>query len=1476
LAQLSSPNGVAFGPEGNLYIADVFNGRVRCVTPSGLIYTIAGTGQFGYNGDSILAVNAQLNFPTGVAVGTDGSVYIADYSNGLIRKVTPQGIIQTIAGAGGYGNSGDGGSAINASLRFPNDVAAASDGSIFITDLMNDRIRMIDQKGIITTFAGSFSLDKGDGGMALQANLNEPVAVTIGPDNTVYVSDHIATPSLSSNNIRPYFPLMRVRQIKYPFPSFSAASFYLPSANGSKLYIFDNQGKHLQTVDAITGMLQYGFSYDNQGLLISITNRDSLVTTIERDTVGKPLAIVSPYGQKTMLEIGSTGYLSTVCDPAYDTTRFTYTNDGLLTSLTDPKLNVHSFEYDSTGRLRIDIDPAGGFTQLERTELTNGFEVTATTAEGRRTKYHVESIPTCGTYLKNTSDNGLSTEFYYRLDGSSTIVSSDGTVTDQVNHPDPRFGMDAPLATTTTKTPGGLVSTVEQSRIISQMTGLAVTGLTSSTTVNGRTYKTIHLTDIGSSGWGLKYDFAASNGTFSSIAGEPGTATASVSSQDDGTASNIPIGFNFNFHNKNYSQVAICTNGWISFNANTTNTDNGYYGYNNPHVLSAATDIYPLVAPLYDDLVVNGEIYYRTTGTAPQRIFTVEWNNVGWNWANSGNSISFQAIFYEETGVIQFVYAPGTDGIVNGSATIGMADLDGFLSVSDLTTSAIVSQTSENDYIAVEPPSGLTFTFTPPPQVINNDDIKGIFASVSPEGRQSFSWVNEKGRVVKDSIPGIEATTYNYDPQGRLMTVSQAGRTASYTYDAKSLLATATDPIQRTSRFEYDSVGRITRQVLPDLHEILYSYDANGNLTSLIPPSKPAHNFDYTKVDLTNKYTPPILGIDTLATRYEYNKDKQILRVIRPDSGVVEMIYDTVGCSTCGSPVSRPKTILFDRGELDFKYSPFTGQIDTLISPSDTTTYSYDGPLLTSVSKGSANPQYLNYFYDNNFRVTDQELWVPNLNSDDFDRTVDYNYDQDALVTSISTYDNSWNMVAPPMNITYDPTNGLPVSTSLGNLYTGQTYNEKGELDSYEADCNGSAIFHTNYTRDSLGRITSLTETNLGSTMVKKYQYDIAGRLWQVWRNDTLISTYSYDQNGNRIAHVTQTSADSGTYDAQDRLLKYSTSQYLYTPNGELRFKIAGTDTTRYTYDYFGNLITVIMPNGDRVDYIVDGQNRRIGKKLNGVIVKRWIYSGQLSPVAELDSAGNVVSQFIGSYMIKNGNTYEMIRDHLGSIRLVVDVNTGTIAQQIEYNEFGNVTSDSNPDFQPFAYAGGLYDSQTKLTRFGARDYEAETGRWTCKDPIGFGGKSSNIYTYVGNDPINYFDKNGLTLRCVYQQSSGHFYCYDSSEPDVRLISGVGYAGSGEGKNKPEKQDCKDVGPIPTGDYTIEAEGDDYGGYSFYLTPDQNNNMHNRGGFYIHAENWDHPGESSTGCIVIPDKNVRVDLANIRNSYGGATLVVVR
>ena len=146
----------------------------------------------------------------------------------------------------------------------------------------------------------------------------------------------------------------------------------------------------------------------------------------------------------------------------------------------------------------------------------------------------------------------------------------------------------------------------------------------------------------------------------------------------------------------------------------------------------------------------------------------------------------------------------------------------------------------------------------------------------------------------------------------------------------------------------------------------------------------------------------------------------------------------------------------------------------------------------------------------------------------------------------------------------------------------------------------------------------------------------------------------------------------------------------------------------------------------------------------------------ELSPISEMDGSGNVVSYFIygrridiPDYMVskKEDNItwmiYRIVSDHLGSPRLIVRESDGVIVQRMDFDEFGKVLNDTNPGFQPFGFGSGLYDAITGLVRFGTRDYNADCGRWTAKDPIGFSGGDTNLYGYVVGDPLNWIDPEG-------------------------------------------------------------------------------------------------------------------------------------
>jgi sugar lactone lactonase YvrE len=186
-AQLGGPEGVAVDAAGNLYIADVYNQRIRKVATNGVITTVAGNGTAGYSGDGGLAVAAQLRSPYGLTLDAAGNLYIADSDNNCIRKVSTNGIIATVAGNATPGYSGDGGPAVSAQLKTPWSVAVDSAGAIYIADLSNNAVRKV-SNGTITTVAGGGSGFTG-AGPANGIGLNAPNGVAVDVDGNLYIAD---------------------------------------------------------------------------------------------------------------------------------------------------------------------------------------------------------------------------------------------------------------------------------------------------------------------------------------------------------------------------------------------------------------------------------------------------------------------------------------------------------------------------------------------------------------------------------------------------------------------------------------------------------------------------------------------------------------------------------------------------------------------------------------------------------------------------------------------------------------------------------------------------------------------------------------------------------------------------------------------------------------------------------------------------------------------------------------------------------------------------------------------------------------------------------------------------------------------------------------------------------------------------------------------------------------------------------------
>ncbi len=1119
-ASFYNPSSIAFDKDGNLYVFEGGNHRIRKISPDGIVTTVAGTGVEGTSGDGGPAIKAMIygglrpmgngvgdNGITDMKVGPDGTIYFGDGNANHIRKITPDGIIHTIAGNGENLNTGDGGPAVYARVGYPYSLTLGKDGTIYFASNAA-RVRGISTDGYIKTIYGGGSLTTVENCPATSANIGCYPNVEMGPDNNLYVLDK-AWPNGPSYT--------RIVKVAPPLPGISMSEILVASEDGSEQYVFSYGGRHLRTLDALTGVVKYKFNYDSLYHLISIIDIDSNRTTIARDANGNATAIISPYGVRTDLQLDTLGYLLQATNPAYESNIFTYTTGGLMTSKTDARGNTYNYSYDTLGYLTKDMDPAGGYTNLSRQYDSVGYTVTSLTAMGKKMTYRVDKLHDGSRVLTNTDANGLKTITTIGTDGTSKTATPDGMNAPDQQTPDPRFGMQAPLQNITVNTPGGLQSNVNQTRTVTQMTGNSVTGLTDNVQVNGKTY-------------------------------------------------------------------------------------------------------------------------------------TTQWE---------GNL--------------------------------------------------------------------------------------RMLTKTSAEGRKTFSFYDAKGRDIKDSTAGLAPTTYKYDTRGRKIQTSQGSRITTYAYDSLGRQAKVTDPYGHNMQFSYDAGDRLVQITATDSSQVLFKYDKNGNVTAITPPGKPEHVFDYSKVDLETLYTPPFAGDSARATAHIYTLDKEVLKVLKPDSLNISIEY-----GGRGSLAGQPKKIYFDRGIITNLFDTTKALQVGVVSPNgDSLKYQYDGTMLRKATWTGPNgvnsvKGSVAFSYNSDMQVSTETV-LPAIGNTD---SVNMKYDKDGLLTSVGV-----------MKLRYGSGNALLMSDTVGNIITNYSYDTYGMPASKEIKTGTTTLYRIDFVRDSLSRIIQKTDNEQGVIAKYNYSYDPVGRLIHVTKNDTLISTYSYDANGNRLTHIAQTRVDSGYYDAQDRLLIYSSTKYFYTQNGDLRMKVDTVtgDTTRYVYDAFGSLVSIKLRDGTLIEYLIDGSGHRIGRKVNGVITQKWIYSSDLRIIAELDSANNITSRFVYTsgenvpeYMVLNGVIYKIITDHLGSVRQIANAQTGAVIQQMDYDEYGNVLVDSNPGFTPFGFAGGLYDQQTKLVRFGARDYDVYIGRWSVKDQIGFSSKTSNFFSYCSLDPINKIDFDGNDAKGAF------------------------------------------------------------------------------------------------------------------------------
>lgn len=646
------------------------------------------------------------------------------------------------------------------------------------------------------------------------------------------------------------------------------------------------------------------------------------------------------------------------------------------------------------------------------------------------------------------------------------------------------------------------------------------------------------------------------------------------------------------------------------------------------------------------------------------------------------------------------------------------------------------------------------------------------FTQVSAEGVVVTQKMNEFEKVTEIKVNNDAPLKLAYNSRGQLNSIQQGVNPASsIDYDLKGRIQKTKNSRGEEYLYNYDEVGRLTSRTAPDLSVTLFGYDQDGNLTQVKPPDRLAHTIRFDPLGLFSSYESPSVLAPAKVTKYKYNNDGQLILVRKPDYPEVKINYsEQSGLLTSISSGNYSQTMSYISGDrVDFVKS-FDGVMSSFF---------YEGPIRVSeaqeINGDASHSSRIRFILGDNFLPKTRFLNSTFLGGT---QRADYKYSLDDQVTRVGD-----------LGIQYESGTGRLQQLSLEKVLDNRQYDQFGNLHTYSANYHQAGVTNELYSyvlsRDSMGRIVGIDEVIMGQASSLAYSYDSVGRLIQVRKNNVIVEEYQYDGNSNRVYSKVNSSVRVATFDHEDRILTQGSTVFGNNSNGDVvSVEESLMNPRKIQWDLLGRLRGVKLSDGAQIEYVLDWDGRRVGKRRNGVSEERRIFESKSRIAALFEEKTRKVKTFFYAanvnspdYMQVDGVNYRIIKNHLGSPRLVVRASDGVVVQRIEYSTWGEVLQDTNPGFQPYGFAGGLYDRDTRLTQFESREYSAEVGRWFSKDPILFNGGDANLYAYVGNDPVNFIDPSGLTKEDLYIAlgwlGANHPAIFENINPSYILIKNL-------------------------------------------------------------------------------------------------------
>lgn len=608
-----------------------------------------------------------------------------------------------------------------------------------------------------------------------------------------------------------------------------------------------------------------------------------------------------------------------------------------------------------------------------------------------------------------------------------------------------------------------------------------------------------------------------------------------------------------------------------------------------------------------------------------------------------------------------------------------------------------------------------------------------------PLNRITSYTYDASGNVTTITDPANHVTQFTYEPTfNRVATITDPlNQVTSFTYDSTGNLLTATDPLNHTTTMTYNVAGQPLTVKDPANITITFAYDEHGNLITTTDPLGNATQRAYDAVSRFLGMVDP-RGFNTL---FRYDALNQVTQIVDAVSGLTSFSQDQNG-NLLSVADAKGQTTAYEYDAMDRVRS----RTDALIR-NERYEYDLNGNLTKFTDR---KQQVTNFLYDA------LNLRTSVLFADGSSTT--FTYDVVSRLTSVidtiggtitfayDTLDRLISTTTPQGTITYtyDVLSRRATMTVNGGTPVTYSYDVASRLIQVAQGSNWVTLAY-----DAAGRRTTLTYSN---GVVATYDYDLASRLLGIThiKEATTIESvsYTYDPAGNRTklirSNATGTllpaAVTTTAYDASNEQIQFNTAAPTYDPNGNLTSDGAIT----HTWDARNRLVAMTGP-GVSASFVYDAFNRRISKTVNGVTTQ-YLYDGP-DIVAELSAGGAVTATYlrglnIDEPFVRQGTTTEFYHtDALGSTLALTNA-SGTVSTTYKYEPFGQTTV-TGTSSNPFQYTGRENDG-TGLYYYRARYYSPTLQRFISEDPLEFDGGDINLYSYAGNNTVNFIDPSGL------------------------------------------------------------------------------------------------------------------------------------